>query len=69
MSSTFESDLMLVLGAIATISMPAIGFFDDQTFSNIHNVLAVLFFGSIDIYSFLIAGIMNRNKSSFSSDD
>ena len=32
-------------------------------------MLAVLFFGSVDIYAFMLAAVMNRNKSHFPEED
>jgi len=55
----------LALGLITSISLPAIGFFDEHTYGNMHNVLATLFFGSVGIYAWIIAGIMSENKLKF----
>jgi len=60
-----ENDTLLVLGMISTFSLPAIGFFDEHTYGNIHNCLAVLFFGSVGIYAFIIGGVMQDNKKKF----
>jgi len=50
---------------ITSISLPAIGFFDEHTYGNAHNVLATLFFGSVGIYAWIIATIMQENKLKF----
>jgi hypothetical protein len=58
----------MVLGLITTFSLPAIGYFDEIAYGNLHNVLAVLFFGSVGIYAFMIGGIMEENMRSFPVD-
>jgi len=64
-ASDCQNDTLLVLGLITTFSLPAIGYFDEHNYSNIHNVSAVLFFGSVGIYAFIIGGIMQDNIDKF----
>jgi hypothetical protein len=64
-ASDCQNDTLLVLGIITTFSLPAIGFFDEHTYGTIHGICAVLFFGSVGIYAFLIGGIMQDNINSF----
>jgi hypothetical protein len=53
------------LGVITTFTLPAIGFFDEHTYGNIHNVLAVLFFSSVGVYAFILGGVMSDNIDKF----
>ena len=67
-ASGCTNDCLLVLGLISTISLPSIGYFDEHTYGNIHNVLAVLFFGSVGLYAFIISNVMSSNKDLFPQD-
>jgi hypothetical protein len=58
----------LILGLIAVISLPAIGYFDEHNYGTIHGACAVAFFGSIGFYAFIIGGIMGSNKDKFPED-
>jgi len=64
-ASDCENDTLLTLGLIATFALPAIGFFDEHNYSSIHGIMAVLFFGSVGIYAFIIGGVMQKNKDKF----
>jgi len=64
-ATTCENDTLLTLGLITTVTLPAIGFFDEHTYGNIHNLCAILFFASVGIYAFIIGGIMQSNLKSF----
>lgn len=68
-ASDCENDTLLVLGIIATFTLPAIGFFDEHTWGTIHGLCATLFFGSVGIYAFLISGIMESNMDKFPRGD
>lgn len=60
-----ENDSLLVLGIVTTFSLPAIGYFDEHTYSTIHGTMAGLFFISVCLYGYMIAGIMDRNRNIF----
>jgi hypothetical protein len=60
-----QNDTLLILGIVTTITLPAIGFFDEHTHGTIHNCLAILFFLSVGVYAFILGGIMEDNKIKF----
>ena len=64
-ASDCENDTMLVLGLITCFSLPAIGYFDEHRYATIHGICAILFFGSVGIYAFIIGSVMQSNLNSF----
>lgn len=63
-----ENDLLVLLGVITTFSLPAIGYFDEHTYSFIHGCMAALFFASVGFYGYIIAGVMDREREIFPQD-
>jgi hypothetical protein len=55
----------LVLGAISTFTLPAIGYFDEHNYSTIHGISATLFFLSVGVYAWMLGGIMQDNMDKF----
>jgi len=64
-ATTCENDTLLTLGLLTTISLPAIGYFDEHNYSSIHIACAGIFFGSTMIYAFIIGGVMEKNIDKF----
>ena len=60
-----QNDTLLGLGLIATFTLPAIGYFDEHTYSNIHGLCAGLFFISIGVYTWILSSVMTENKMKF----
>ena len=60
-ASDCQNDTLLGLGIIASFALPLIGYFDEHTYGTIHGIMAVLFFGSVGIYAFIIGGVMQDN--------
>jgi len=68
-ASPGQNDLLMLLGLVASIALPSIGFFDEHTYGTVHGICAVLFFGSVGIYAFIIGGIMGSNKDKFPEEE
>lgn len=56
---------MLVVGLVATFTLPAIGYFDEHTYGTIHGICAVLFFLSVGVYAWILSSVMTSNKMKF----
>jgi len=64
-ASDCQNDTLLVLGLITTFSLPCIGYFDEHAYPTIHGTMAILFFGSVGIYAWIIGSVMQDNLNSF----
>ncbi len=59
------NDFMLLIGIVSCLTLPLISIFDDINFSTAHLILAFLFFGSVQLYSFILQIVMTQNRSKF----
>mmetsp|Transcript_20401 Transcript_20401/g.19381 ORF Transcript_20401/g.19381 Transcript_20401/m.19381 type:complete len:236 (+) Transcript_20401:188-895(+) len=60
-----QNNFLLLLGFLATICLPAIGFFDENNYSSIHVALAATFFASTGFYSWILTGVLSDNKRAY----
>jgi hypothetical protein len=60
-----RNDFYLLIGTVATVSLPFIGVFDDVDYRPIHLTIAGIFFGSTGIYMALISNALYKNRDKF----
>jgi hypothetical protein len=64
-----QNDGTLLLGIIATFSLPCIAYFDTHTYGILHIVFTTLFFVSCGFYIFFLAGLLKEYKDSYPEDE
>jgi len=64
-----SNDLLLLLGLVASLSLPLIGIFDMYKWNQPHKVCAVLFFGCFGFYCNLLANNLYSNKDKYPADE
>lgn len=57
-----SNDILFYCGLAATIALPMVGYFDEDTYKTLHVVFAVTFFAGYTIYAFWVKALMNKYK-------
>mmetsp|Transcript_20404 Transcript_20404/g.19383 ORF Transcript_20404/g.19383 Transcript_20404/m.19383 type:complete len:116 (-) Transcript_20404:231-578(-) len=60
-----KNNSLLLVGLVATVCLPAIGFFDEKAYYNLHCLISLIYFISTAFYSWNMSGILSDNKIKF----
>mmetsp|Transcript_20539 Transcript_20539/g.19524 ORF Transcript_20539/g.19524 Transcript_20539/m.19524 type:complete len:205 (-) Transcript_20539:49-663(-) len=60
-----QNDLLLLFGFFAAITMPLIGYFDENAYPDLHVKIATSYFAFGGLYALLLSRIMDKNRSAF----
>jgi len=64
-----ENDGTFVLGCLACFGLPCLAYFDTHTYTTMHSLFCVIFFGGCGFYLFFTAGLLFKYKSHFDEED
>jgi hypothetical protein len=68
-ASTFNNNGTFFLGILSVFSLPCLAYFDTHTYTTMHSIFCVLFFGGCGFYLYLVGGLLHSYKSFFPEDD
>ena len=68
-ASDFQNDVALGFGLLSTVTLPLIGIFDEQRYTNIHGFCAGVYFLSFMIYGVILGQLLYSNRDKYPAEE